>query len=309
MKTELSQSDWQGVFAVPPLARKRDGARSFDWAENQRIVDHIHSGGITRLLYGGNAFFYHLSLSDYEQVLDWLASLEDALWCIPSAGPSYGRLMDQAAVLKRYKFPTVMHLPCGDPRDAEGLEAGLTEFSQRAGLPLILYLKDEGNFGSNAIKGLEAVARMAKQGICVGIKYAVVRENPAEDKYLEALLERVDRSMVVSGIGERPAIVHMQKFQLPGYTTGSGCIGAAATQLMFELCANGKFDEAAPIREQFIPLEDLRDAMGPARVLHAAVEQAGIAKTGAIPPFVTEIGPEHLGKIAQAAQLLNAVAV
>jgi dihydrodipicolinate synthase/N-acetylneuraminate lyase len=309
MKTTINRNDWQGVFAVPPLARKRDAARSFDWTENRRIVDHIQGGGVTRLLYGGNAFLYHLSLVEYEQVLDWLSSLDDALWCIPSAGPSFGRLMDQAAILKRYKFPTVMHLPCADPRDAEGLEAGLTEFSQRAGVPLVLYLKDEHNFGSDPMVGLDAVGRLAQKGICVGIKYAVVRDDPAKDKYLEALLERVDRSIIMSGIGERPAIVHMQKFGLPGYTTGSGCIGAAATQAMFELCANGKFDEAAPIREQFIPLEDLRDAMGPARVLHAAIELAGIARTGAVPPFVTEIGKEHLAEIAQSAQLLNAVVV
>ncbi|HYI93188.1 MAG TPA: hypothetical protein VEX68_06570, partial [Bryobacteraceae bacterium] len=41
------------------------------------------------------------------------------------------------------------------------------------------------------------------------------------------------------------------------------------------------------VRERFLPLEDLRDAWGPARVLHAATELAEIAKTGPIPPFVS----------------------
>ena len=76
---------------------------------------------------------------------------------------------------------------------------------------------------------------MGDKGLCTGIKYAVVRQDPTQDACLTALLERVDRSIVVSGIGERPAIVPLQQFQLPGYTTGSGCIGSAFTQRMFNL--------------------------------------------------------------------------
>jgi hypothetical protein len=47
--------DLRGVFAVPPLARRNDAARSMDFAENERIVKHISSGGLSRLIYGGNA--------------------------------------------------------------------------------------------------------------------------------------------------------------------------------------------------------------------------------------------------------------
>ena len=125
---------------------------------------------------------------------------------IPSAGPSFGRLMDQAAILRRYKFPCVMALPSGDPSDAVGLERGLREFAERSGTPLVLYLKDENNFGADKMAGLDAVARMLADGTCVWIKYAVVRSEPKQDSYLEALLSRVDKSRVVSGIGERPAV-------------------------------------------------------------------------------------------------------
>ena len=226
MRTQqIGTADWQGVFAVPPLARNRDAQRTFNWEQNNRLVSHMHRGGITRLLYGGNAFLYHLSLAEYEAVLDWLASLHDDLWCIPSAGPSFGRLMDQAPLLKKRKFPAVMHLPCSDPRDAAGLEAGLTEFSEACDTPLVLYLKDETNFGIHRDRGLDCVARLVDRGICIGIKYAVVRDRPEGDECLNLLLDRVDRSIVLSGIGERPAIVHMEKFRLPGYTTGSGCLG------------------------------------------------------------------------------------
>ena len=102
-KTAVSTADLRGVFPVPPLARKRDATRTIDWAENARIVSHIHAGGCTRLLYGGNAFLYHITLAEYDHLLEWLAGREDALWMIPSAGPSFGRLMDQAPLLRRYE--------------------------------------------------------------------------------------------------------------------------------------------------------------------------------------------------------------
>ena len=72
----------------------------------------IESGGVRTLLYGGNANFYHIALSEYDQVLSFLEqeARVDTL-VIPSAGPGYGMMMDQAKVLRRHKFPTVMILP------------------------------------------------------------------------------------------------------------------------------------------------------------------------------------------------------
>ena len=104
--------DWlKGVFAVPPVARKT--TRAIDFDQNSRIVRSIANGGVTRFIYGGNAFLYHLTLAEYEQLLEWQAQIQqDDLWLIPSAGPSYGRLMDQARLLRRFAFPCVMTLPC-----------------------------------------------------------------------------------------------------------------------------------------------------------------------------------------------------
>jgi dihydrodipicolinate synthase/N-acetylneuraminate lyase len=303
-KTVVAPDDLRGVFPVPPLARRRDAARTLDWAENARIVAHIAAGGCTRLLYGGNAFLYHITLAEYEQLLGWLTEQKDTLWMIPSAGPSFGRLMDQAPLLRRFSFPCVMALPSGDPRDAAGLERGLREFASAASTPLMLYLKDESNFGSDKPAGLDAVARMVADGTCVAIKYAVVRQNPADDDYLAELLRRVPREVVISGIGERPAIVHMRDWGLPGFTTGSGCIAPNLSQEIFEMCSRCEFAAAEPLREKFVPLEDVRDAWGPARVLHAATELAEIAKTGAITPFVSELDAAMLEKLRPVASLL-----
>jgi dihydrodipicolinate synthase/N-acetylneuraminate lyase len=302
----ITRVDLQGVFPVPPLARRRDPQRTLDFRASGRIVDYLAAAGITRLLLGGNAFLYHLSLKEYEQLLAWLESLPDHLWCIPSAGPTYGRLMDQAPLLRRYGFPCVMVLPCNDPRDAAGLERGLGEFADAAGMPLTIYLKDELGFGADREAGLDAVGRLVESGVCCAIKYAVVRRDPTQDNYLAGLLARVDRRRVVSGIGERPAVVHMLDWHLPGYTTGSGCIAPALTQALFAACQRGDRTGAEALRTHFLPLEDLRDAWGPAPVLHAAVEAAGIAETGPLPPFVSNLSIERFESVKPVAQALAA---
>ena len=297
--TNITLEDLRGVFPVPPLARQNDPLRTLDFAENQKIVDRLVSGGMTRFLYGGNAFLYHITLGEYEELLGWLAAFPGDLWAIPSLGPSYGRAIDQSALLRRHSFPCAMMLPCADPRDAAGLERGIREVAERAGIPLILYLKDLGNFGSDLEAGLDVVGRMVDEGLCVWIKYAVVREDPREDQYLQSLLTRVDRSRVVSGIGERPAIVHMRDWGLPGFTTGSGCIMPEMSRQIHEACATGDYATAATLREKFLPLEDLRDAWGPARVLHHATDLAGIAATGPIPPFVSGLNEQQLRELAK----------
>ena len=301
MKTNsISPEDLRGVFAVPPLARRRDASGSLDLAQNDLIVRHIVSGGITRLIYGGNAFLYHITLAEYEELLEWLAGLSDQLWIIPSIGPSYGRAMDQAKLLRKFQFPCAMVLPCSDPSDAAGLERGYREIAEAADTELIVYLKDERNFGADKERGLDAVARLVDDGVCVGIKYAVVRNDPSRDAYLEALLSRVDRKFVISGIGERPAVVHLRDWKLPSFTTGSGCIAPRLSRMLFAACARQGFDQAEALRAEFISLEDLRDQWGPAKVLHSAIASAGIAQTGPVPPFVSSLTAEQNQRVASA---------
>jgi dihydrodipicolinate synthase/N-acetylneuraminate lyase len=294
--------DLRGVFAVPPLARRADARRSLDFAESDRLLRHMRAGGITRFLYGGNAFLYHVTLAEYEALLGWLAGFPAGAWAIPSVGPSFGRAMDQAALLARGRFRCAMALPCADPRDAAGLEAGLREIASAAGLPLILYLKDEPNFGADLTAGLDAVARLVDAKVCVAIKYAVVRRDPRQDAYLSALLERVDRRLVISGIGERPAVVHLRDFGLPGFTTGSGCLAPGLSNAVWEAAARGDWARADGVRARFLPLEDKRDAWGPARVLHAAMELAGVARTGPIPPFVSALSEAQRAELAPVAR-------
>jgi dihydrodipicolinate synthase/N-acetylneuraminate lyase len=301
----LTADDLRGVFAVPPLPRASTPRRTLDFDAAERVTAHIAGGGVTRFLFGGNAFLYHISLSEYEALVGWLASFPADRWGIPSIGPSFGRALDQACVLRRHAFRCVMALPCGDPRDALGMEAGLREIADAAGIPLILYVKSEDGFGGDIERGLDAVGRLLNDGVAVAVKYAIVRDNPARDSYLDGLLKRVDRARVISGMGERPAVVHMRDFGLVGLTTGSGCIAPRRTHDLHQACLEHSWNEAEAIRARFMPLEDLRDAWGPARVLHHATELAGIAPTGPILPYVSPLHRQQLDQLRPVAQALR----
>jgi dihydrodipicolinate synthase/N-acetylneuraminate lyase len=301
----IALQDLAGVFAVPPLPRRTDRKRSLNFDAAECVARHIEAGGITRYLYGGNAFLYHITLDEYEALVDWLAGFADTRWPIPSVGPSFGRAIDQARLVRHHPFRTAMLLPCNDPRDARGMEAGVRELADAAGVPLILYLKAEDGFGSDKEAGLDAVGRLIDEGIAVAIKYAIVLDDPRRDPYLEGLLRRVDRARVISGMGERPAIVHLRDFALPGLTTGSGCIASRTCTALFNASVAKDWTRADDLRARFMPLEDLRDAWGPARVLHHATELAGIAPTGPIPPYVSSLGAKQVEELAPVARALR----
>ena len=105
-------------------------------------------------------------------------------------------------------------------------------------------------------------------------------------------------------MGERPAVAHFRAFSLPGFTTGSGCVAPGLCNQVLGACVEGDWARAEQLRAAFMPLEDQRDAWGPARVLHAAVELGGIARTGPIPPFVSALGDGQRAELEPTAREL-----
>jgi dihydrodipicolinate synthase/N-acetylneuraminate lyase len=74
---------------------------------------------------------------------------------------------------------------------------------------------------------------------------------------------------------------------------------------MLGACLAKEWARAHTLWAAFKPLEDLRDAWGPARVLHHATELAGIARTGPIPPFVSPLDGQKLETLATVARALK----
>jgi dihydrodipicolinate synthase/N-acetylneuraminate lyase len=283
----------ESVIAVPPLAV--DAAGGYLRDENAKIIRHITAGGVSHLLYGGNALFYHVRPSRYAGLLGMLSDLADASTSVcPSIGPAYGTMMDQVEVLRDFDFPTAMVLPQRDIADDAGIATGIRQAAEKWGRPLVVYLKFDRWLSSQTIRALEA------DGVISWIKYAVVRDNPSHDVYLRELLEVFPAERMISGIGEQPAIEHVDGFGLGGFTSGCVCVVPAESQRMLRAIQAGRLDEAAEIRSFFAPLEGLRNEINPIRVLHEAVELAGIAKTGPLLPLVSPLDQATRGRITAA---------
>ena len=288
------------VLSVPPLARASD--YTLDKEGNRRILDHLFAGGVTTALYGGNANLYNMGVREFGTLVDQLEEVAPpGSWIIPSVGPDYGKAEDQLHILRDRPLPTAMLLPLVFPATSAGVSTGVRRLAERFGRPLIAYIKDE-----KFITAADLIGLVADGAVCA-IKYAIVRDDPTKDAYLDQLLERVDRKLIVSGMGERSAVAHLAKVGLNGFTSGSVCIAPAMSQAMLLALKAGDASQAAALREKFLPLEDLRDAHSPLRVLHAAVAAAGIADTGPLLPFLdTIVDDVLLGRIRTAARALLA---
>ena len=290
----------RSVIAVPPMARDRD--LKFDRAENEKILRHIEAGQVTTMLYGGNANFYHIAPSEYESVIGQLAEIAAAdTLVIPSAGPSYGLMMDQAAILKGTDYPTVMVLPHQGITTSQGVVAGLRNFAQKVGKPIVLYIK----YGDYIT--VEGAKELVDEGLVSWVKYAIVREDPANDPFLAQLVDVVDPALIVSGIGEQPVIEHLVDFGVNGFTAGCVCIRPDLSDQLLKAVQAKDLTRAREIQAIFEPLEDLRNSINPIRVLHEAVRLAGIAETGPALPLLSGITEAQEETVKAAAQkLINA---
>ena len=298
--TPVTAQDLQrSVIAVPPLARNAD--LSLNEAANKALLGHLEAGGVRNVMYGGNANFYNVGVSEYARIVDMLAGLAGAdTWILPSVGPDYGKMMDQAEILRSRPFPTAMLLPMSFPYTDAGLADGVRRFTDALGKPAVVYIKSADYLAPGT------AARLIEEGRIAGFKYAVVRDDPSQDAYLSALLQAVDSRWIVSGIGERPAIVHYRDFGLKSFTSGSVCVAPRGSMRLLHLLRDGRYDEAEAVRQHYLGLEDCRDGISPIRVLHDAVTLAGVADMGPMLPLLTGISSAERERVAPVARALAA---
>ena len=287
----------RSVIAVPPLARDAAGRPSV--AENRKIVAWLASGGVSSFLYGGNANFYHLGVSEFAGVLEMLTAIAPAnAWMIPAVGPDFGKAIDQIAVLRSFPFPTAMTLPMASPTKPAGVATGLRRLAEAYQRPMVAYVRAENYLAPRDVAALIA------DGVVCSLKYAVERKDPAEDRYLAALVEAAGTAKLVSGIGERPAIVHWTKFGLHAFTSGSVSIAPHLSTAIHAALGAGDVATAERLRQPFLSFEDQRDAISPIVVLHDGVRLAGIADTGPIQPYLANLDEAQTGAVGVAAKAL-----
>ena len=289
---DLSRS----VIAVPPLAQT--SAWTLASAANAALIRYLEQGGVSSLMYGGNANFYNLPVSAYAEVLSFLAEAVAAeTWIIPAVGPDFGRMMDQAPIVRDLKFPTAMALPAyAGSYTSAGLATSLRYLSDKMGAPVLMYVKHDRCIAPSDL------GRLVDDGVVGWVKYAVVRQDPADDDYLRALVETVDPRRIISGIGERPVITHFEAFGLSSFTSGSVAVAPRLSSALLRALQADDRAAAQAIRDLFLPLEDCRDALGPARTIHDAVTLAGVADMGPIAPLQSNLNETERTQVAAAAR-------
>ncbi|MGM0858840.1 MAG: dihydrodipicolinate synthase family protein [Pseudomonadota bacterium] len=287
----------QSVLAVPPLALNKN--LEPDAKANAALVKHIEDGGVRALIYGGNANVQNWPVSSYA---DWLDQLEAIVaensWLIPSVGPDYGKLMDEATILKTRHFPAAMALPLSTPQTPEGVLTGLERFVDRSGVPLVVYIKKEGYISADNL------ARLVEQEAVLGVKYAVPRQDSAVDMYLTQLIDAIGNERIVSGLGEPAAVSHLEDFGVRSFTSGCVCIAPFLSLCLLEALSAGDGMKARQLLRYFEPLETLREHHHPVRVLHTAVTLSGIADMGPLLPLMTEADSALHADIGSAARIL-----
>lgn len=287
------------IMAVPPLARTAEG--QFDDAANGAVIRHLEQGGVTTLLYGGNALAQHWPMSVYADWLDRLEALAASdSWLLPSVGPDAGKLVDQAAILKARKFPVALLLPMGAPLTHAGMADAMRSFTAESGVQLLVYIKTDAYIPAQMLGDLVA------EGVVFGVKYAVPRDLGAADPYLTDIIAAIGADRVISGFGEPPAIPHMLNFGLPGFTAGCVCIAPSLSTALFHALQQGDKAKAEDLLRSIQPLEILRGQINEIRVLHEAVALAGLAETGPILLPSSPVPAERRAEIAKAATALRA---
>ena len=286
------------LMSVPPLARNPD--LSLNEAENRRLIARLEAVGVTNHLYGGNANFYGLSLGQYEEALDMLAEVgSETSWIIPSIGPDYGKMVDQAAIAKKTRFPTFITLPQAFGTTPAGVDKAIRELVQTLGRPIVLYLKTETYLTP------ELTARLIDEDQVCGIKYGINRPDFSVDPVLDELVKVVDRDLLII-VGERPAVAQHRTFGLGAMMSGAATLAPEASVAMFAAMKRGDYATASAIWAAVEPLEDLRDAFGPISVLHDALTLTGIAEMGPLLPLVNNLAEEQRPAVLKAARALRA---
>lgn len=285
------------VVAVPPIAL--DTRMEVSLSANLDLVRHIVRGGVSILLYGGNANLYNFCLKDYAKALEMMEAASAHAHVITSIGPDYGKLQDQAPLIARSSVRNVMLLPMTFPADSHGTSDAVRRIADRLGFGVILYLKRE-----NYIRP-EVVEKLVSSGEVRFVKYAIERPDPASDDYLDAVIAAVGKDKLASGMGETPIGDHIGRRNLATYTSGAVCIAPTAAMHLLKALRRG--DPQAPqFAAPFLAFEQLRTELGGIQMLHSAVSASGIADMGPIFPMISLVKPRDMARVVEATHALIA---
>ncbi|HEY9278838.1 MAG TPA: dihydrodipicolinate synthase family protein [Eoetvoesiella sp.] len=278
----LPQDFKSSVVAAPPIALTSDFEIAYD--QNAALTRHIESGGARILLYGGNANLYHYGQRLYRDALKMMHAFQtERTSVITSIGPDFGKMLDQTKAVREIGLKNVMLLPMAFPADSAGVANGARRVANELGFGVILYIKDENYVHPDEL------ARLIREGVVRFVKYAVDREDPVNDSYLDSILAEVGTDVVASGMGEVPIADHLARRKLATFTSGAVCIAPAAAMELLSLHKSGDTERAEQLAEPFLEFQQLCCRIGSMKVLHDGVSISGVADMGPLLPMVSNI--------------------
>lgn len=277
------------VVAVPPIAL--DDNYGIATEANHALVRHISEGGVSILLYGGNANLYHFGSERYAEALQMMrGAVATGAKVITSIGPDFGKALDQVGPIERSGLRHIMLLPTAFPADSEGVAAGVRAIADRLGLGIILYVKRENYIAP------EALSRLLDEGAVTFVKYAVERADPEIDPYLDALIAAIGTARIASGMGETPILDHIGRRGLATFTSGAVCIAPRSAMRLLSLLKAGRIAEARDLAAPFLAFERVRSALGGIQVMHDAVS-ASVADMGPLMPMVSNVSASGMEQV------------
>ncbi len=283
----------QSVVAVPPIALNREGKIARE--ANCRIMRHIADGGIKTVLYGGNANLYHFGAEAYrEAIVRLFADCPPELTLLFGIGPDFGKAMDQTADILKAEVQNVLLLPMAFPSDPSGVEKGIRLLADRFRFPLVVYIKRDRYLEPRAVESL------VSDGCVSFVKYAVEREDPENDAYLDELVAAIGENRIASGMGETPIANHIGKRQLSTFTSGAVCIAPAASNELLHVLRSDNEKGVDELIQPFLEFERIRAELGGTAVLHDGITLSGIADCGPLTPLVSNLDRAGLEAIRPA---------
>lgn len=299
MYKDIAQRLEHTVVAVPPVAWTKE--LELNEAENIKLISHIRAGGVTALLYGGNANIYHYDMGRFGALIDLLSDVDPGVDVIPSIGPDLGKLLDGARRLRDRNFAGVMALPMAFPAQPKGIEKAIRMGADALGAPLILYIKRESYLAP------DQVASLLSDGAVCFVKYAVERDDARNDQYLADLCSAIGPENIASGMGETPIHVHLPEYRLRTYTSGGVCIAPRAAMALRRAHAEGDLARASQLAAPFLEYEKVRATINGFAVMHDAPTLAGIADMGPILPMIANVEADRLPEVQRAVDALVAL--
>jgi 4-hydroxy-tetrahydrodipicolinate synthase len=188
-------------------------------------------------------------------------------------------------------------MPIVGPASELGVRGGLRMIAEKTALPTILYQRRLD------VMPIDQMIELCGLDEVVGLKYAV-DDIASFERIAEAAAQ--DAAMIC-GMAEDPCLDYLAKGAV-GFSSGMANFVPLMSLEILRAFNSGDGGEAERLRKLMVPFEDFRGenrARYSGSLLHAAMEQAGLAG-GPVIPFAEDVAADDLPRLRAMLEILFA---